>query len=252
MTQTSQLRRRLGVIGAGAWGTVLANLLSNNDHTVTLWTRRAEHAEELKHDNSNEAYLPGISLGQSVKVTSDLAAVDDCDALVVSVPSKALREVLANLPKAPAIISATKGLEYAQLKRSTQIIAEYQPDAVLAALSGPNLALEIAQGKPAASVLASTDDAFVATAQTWFNQKNFRVYRSADIVGVELAGALKNILALATGMSDALQLGENTRASLITRGLNELLRLGEHLGADPQTFYGLAGLGDIVATCASD
>ena len=162
-----------------------------------------------------------------------------------------MREVLANLPQTPAIISATKGLEYGQLKRSTQIIAEYQPDAVLAALSGPNLALEIAQGKPAASVLASADDTFAATAQTWFNQDSFRVYRSADIVGVELAGALKNILALATGMSDALQLGENTRASLITRGLNELLRLGEHLGADPKTFYGLAGLGDIVATCAS-
>ena len=249
MTQTSQ--KRFCVVGSGAWGTVLALLLTHNAHDVTLWTRREEHAETLRRKRCNEAYLPGVFLPEALSVTANLSDCAAADALIIAVPSRALREVLTQLPPVPALISATKGLEHGTLKRSTQIIAEYQPHAILGALSGPNLAAEIAAGKPAASVLASNDDSFATEAQTWFNQDSFRIYRSADITGVELAGALKNILALATGMSDALGLGENTRATIITRGLAELLRLGDRLGADPKTFYGLAGLGDIVATCAS-
>ena len=169
----------------------------------------------------------------------------------MAIPSKALREVLSQCPDAPAFISCSKGLEFESFMRFSQIIQEYKPNATIAALSGPNLAKEIAMGKPAAATLASDDIAFAKTAQGWLSQSRFRVYSSDDLIGLEIAGALKNVIALAAGMSDGLNLGDNAKATLMTRGLNEMVRVGMHLGGDLKTFYGLSGLGDLVATCSS-
>ncbi len=254
MTQASQdvSSSKLAVLGAGAWGTVLAGLLAENGHRVRLWARREALALSINATHENHDYVPGLKLPATVRATSSLTeAVRGVAAAVVAVPSKGLREVLAELPTVPAFISASKGLEPGSLKRFSQIIAEYQPGAVLAALSGPNLAKEIAAGKPAAATLASSDEHFAATAQRWFNGPTFRVYTSSDLVGVETAGAMKNVVALAAGLCDGLGLGDNAKASIITRGLAEIVRLGTRLGGEAGTFYGLAGLGDVIATCSS-
>ncbi|CAN5904688.1 NAD(P)H-dependent glycerol-3-phosphate dehydrogenase [soil metagenome] len=253
MTQASQnVKPHLAVLGAGAWGTVLAWLLANNGHEVRLWARREALALVLNTTHENPDYVPGLKLPATVRATSDVAeAVQEVEAVVVVVPSKGLREVLAELPPTPAFVSASKGLEVGSLKRFSEVIAEYQPGAVLAALSGPNLAKEIAAGKPAAATLASHDVHFATDAQRWLNGPTFRVYTSRDLVGVETAGAVKNVVALAAGLCDGLNLGDNAKASIITRGLAEIVRLGTHLGGEAKTFYGLAGLGDVVATCSS-
>ena len=251
MTQVSQ-RPTLTVLGAGAWGTVLAWLLAENNHEVRLWARREALAHSINKTHENPDYVPGLRLPETVRATADFAeAVQEVEAAVVAVPSKGLREVLAALPPVQAFISASKGLEPGSLKRFSEIIAEYQPEAVLAALSGPNLAKEIAAGLPAAATLASPNEHFATTAQRWFNGPTFRVYTSLDLVGVETAGAMKNVVALAAGLCDGLELGDNAKAGIITRGLAEIVRLGTHLGGEAKTFYGLAGLGDVVATCSS-
>lgn len=249
MTQTSQA---LAVLGAGAWGTVLAWLLAENGHRVRLWARRAELAERLERERENREYAPGLALPETLRAGSDLSwAVEGAACAVVALPSRGLREVLAQLPAVPAIISASKGIEVDSFKRLSEVLAEYQPRATLAALSGPNLSREIMRGLPAAATLASRDPAFARAAQRWLSGERFRVYRSSDLVGVEIAGAFKNVIALAAGLSDGLGFGDNSKATLITRGLAELVRLGSHLGGKRATFYGLAGLGDLVATCAS-
>lgn len=251
MSQVSQ-RAELAVIGAGAWGTMLAVLLAENGHTVKLWTRRADHSQELDKLRENRRYLPGLSLPSNIQVSSELSVCSkDVEAALLAVPSRALREVLAALPAVPACISCAKGLELGSFKRLSEVISEYQQSAKVAALSGPNLAKEIQQGLPAAATLASADESFAKTAQRWLNSDSFRVYRSSDLIGVEVAGAMKNVIALAAGMCDGLKLGDNAKASIITRGLAEIVRLGVQLGGQPQTFYGLAGLGDLVATCSS-
>lgn len=243
---------RLAVIGAGAWGTVLSLLLARGGHRVALWTRRPEHARELAETRENRAYLPGPRLPDGIRPTADPdEAVRDAEALFVALPSQGLREVLERLPPAPAVVSCTKGLEAGSFRRVSEIVAEYQPRALLAALSGPNLAREIADGHPAAATVASRDADLAARAQAWLQSDAFRVYTSHDLTGVEIGGAVKNVIALAAGMSDGLELGDNAKASIITRGLAEIVRLGRHLGGARETFYGLAGLGDMVATCAS-
>ena len=240
------------MLGAGAWGTVLAWLLARNGHSVRLWARREALTQSINATGENRDYVPGLRLPATVTATSNLTeAVQDAEAVIVAVPSTGLRAVLAELPPTPAFISASKGLEIGSLKRFSEVITDYQPKAVLAALSGPNLATEIAAGKPAAATLASPDKAFASVAQRWFNQATFRVYTSPDLIGVETAGAMKNVIALAAGMCDGLGLGDNAKASIITRGLAEIVRLGTHLGGAAKTFYGLAGLGDVVATCSS-
>jgi glycerol-3-phosphate dehydrogenase (NAD(P)+) len=167
------------------------------------------------------------------------------------VPSKGFREVLGKLPDVPALLSCSKGLELSSFKRLSDVIREYKPDSIVAALSGPNLALEIAEGKPAAATVASENLEFAKVAQGWLNQSIFRVYSSDDLIGVEISGALKNVIALAAGICDGLELGDNAKATLITRGLGEIVKVGTHLGGDLKTFYGLSGLGDLVTTCAS-
>jgi glycerol-3-phosphate dehydrogenase (NAD(P)+) len=243
---------RLAVLGAGAWGTVLAWLLAKNKHEVLLWTRREDHAEELQQTRLNANYVPDLVLPETIEVTANLGqACHNVEAALVAVPSKGLREVLATLPDVPALISCSKGLELQSFKRLSEVMAEYKPTAIVAALSGPNLALEISQSKPAAATLASENITFAKTAQGWLNQNIFRVYSSDDLIGLEIAGALKNVIALAAGICDGLNLGDNAKATLITRGLGEMVKVGTHLGGDVKTFYGLSGLGDLVATCSS-
>lgn len=244
---------QIAVIGAGAWGTTLALLLARNGHRVRLWTRSSEQAEALNRTRENRAYLPGVPLPAGVRATVDLdEACQGAIALVLALPSRHLRSVLERVAPAAAVISCSKGLEPAGFRRMTEIVAEYLPDAILSALSGPNLAGEIAAGKPAAATVACQDAAFAGRAQRLFQQESFRVYTSRDLIGVELAGALKNVVALAAGMVDGLELGENARATIVTRGLAEITRLGSELGGEARTFYGLAGLGDLVVTCASE
>lgn len=243
---------RLAVLGAGAWGTVLAWLLAKNQHEVLLWTRREDHAQKLNQTRINPDYVPDLVLPENIRVTASVGEVcHNIAAALVVVPSKGLREVLEKLPDVPALISCSKGLELHSFKRLSEVMQEYKPSAKIAALSGPNLALEIAQGKPAAATIASEVPKFAKTAQGWLNQNIFRVYSSDDLIGLEIAGALKNVIALAAGICDGLHLGDNAKATLITRGLGEIVKVGTHLGGDVKTFYGLSGLGDLVATCSS-
>lgn len=243
----------MAVVGAGAWGTVLAGLLGENTALeVTLWVRRRELAAELAERRENIAYVPGYRLPERLRITSDTAALAEAEVLFIVVPSRVLREVMVLLPSVAAVVSCAKGLENGSFKRLTQVIAEYQPQAALAALSGPNLAGEIARGLPASATVASEELALARRVQGWLGQRAFRVYSGTDLVGLELGGAFKNVVALAAGMSDGLGLGDNAKATIMTRGLAEMVRLGTRLGGEIQTFYGLSGLGDLIATCSSD
>jgi glycerol-3-phosphate dehydrogenase (NAD(P)+) len=240
------------VLGAGAWGTALARLLARNGHEVRLWTRRPAQAEALARDRENRRHLPGATWGANVRPTADLVeALDGAAATVLAVPVRATDALLDAIDRPAAVITCAKGFVDADLTRLSERVREAFPGVPVAALSGPNLAAEIGADKPAAATVASHDEALAGLAQTWFNQPSFRVYRSRDMAGVEASGALKNVIALAAGMADGLGLGDNTKAALVTRGLAELVRLGVHLGGETRTFYGLAGLGDLVATCAS-
>lgn len=245
----------LAVLGAGAWGTVIASLLARNGHFVRLWTHRPDHAQRMRDDRHNDTYLPGMRLPPNVEPTSDLrAALSDAAIAFLAVPSRAVRglvERLAGLPRPAGIVSCAKGIEIGTFRRLSEVIAQGVDGLPIAALSGPNLAGEIALGMPAATTVASEDAGFAKRVQRLLHQPTFRVYTSEDVIGVETAGALKNVIALAAGMSDGLGLGDNSKATIITRGLAELVRLGTALGGLPRTFYGLAGLGDMVATCTS-
>ncbi len=243
---------KLAIVGAGAWGTTLAVLLAqvNPEQRVILWARRSEFAEQLREARENHVYLPGLPLPANVYVTSALEEVAGAQTFVV-VPSKGLRAVMESLPSVPALICCAKGLELGSFKRFSEVLGEYQPGATLAALSGPNLAKEIAAGLPASATVASKDAGLAQEVQQRLSGPTFRVYTSRDLIGVEVSGALKNVIALAAGMCDGLGLGDNAKATIITRGLAEIVRLGTHLGGDMPTFYGLAGLGDVVATCSS-
>ncbi len=246
------MKTPVAVVGAGAWGTVLAGLLSQNPVlAVTLWARRPEQAAVLRETHENAAYLPGFQLPCELAFSSSTADLASASVLFLVVPSRALRSVLAELPPVPALVSCAKGLEEGSFKRLTEVVAEYQPRAALAALSGPNLAGEIARGLPSSATVASRDVTLARRVQGWLTQDVFRVYTGADLMGLELGGAFKNVVALAAGMSDGLHLGDNAKAALMTRGLAEMVRLGTHLGGEPRTFYGLSGLGDLIATCSS-
>ena len=241
----------LTVIGAGAWGTMLAQLLAQKPAlAVTLWARRTELSAQLAQTRQTP-YVPGLQLSERLSFTDDLNAVTDAEAVFVAVPSRGLREVLAALPPVRALVSGTKGLEVSTLKRPTEVMAEFQPGAALAALSGPNLVGELARGLPSSATVASSQPELAQNVQRWLNQQAFRVYTGTDLIGLELGGALKNVIALAAGMCDGLGLGDNAKAALVTRGLAEIVRLGVSLGGKPETFYGLSGLGDLMATCSS-
>jgi len=242
----------VAVVGAGAWGTLLAQLLAQNPAlAVTLWARRPELVAQLVQTRENTTYIPNLRLSERLAFTAELNTVGEAEAVFMAVPSRGLRGVLAQLPPVPALVSCGKGLEPGTFKRPTEVIREYQPETALGALSGPNLAGEIARGLPTSATIASLDETLARWVQGWLSQQAFRVYTGTDLVGLELGGALKNVIALAAGMCDGLGLGDNAKASLVTRGLAEMVRLGTSLGGEARTFYGLSGLGDLLATCSS-
>jgi glycerol-3-phosphate dehydrogenase (NAD(P)+) len=248
----------IAVVNAGAWGTALAVLLARGGHAVRLWCRRPELAHAITSRRENPDYLPGVEVPAAVEPTASMAVALDQAGAVLLVPiSRAVRETAAQvaplLDTATPLLHATKGLQLSPLRRLSEVIAEElgRPPTAVAVLSGPTLASEVACGLPAAAVVAAADSDLAATFQDLLHGPTFRVYTSTDVVGVELCGALKNVVALATGASDGLGLGDNTRAALITRSLVEIGRLVQAAGGDPRTVAGLAGLGDIVVTCTS-
>lgn len=244
---------RCTVLGAGSWGTTVAHLLAHNTPT-TLWARDPKVAAEVDEEHRNERYLPGADLHPDLRATDDMAeAVGAADLLVMGVPSHGFRQALtdasAHLRPWVPVISLTKGLEQGSRLRMTQVVKEVVPGHPYGVLTGPNLAREILAGDAAASVLAMSDDTIADRLQALFCNDLFRVYTNPDVIGCELGGAFKNVIALAAGVCDGAGLGQNARAALITRGLAEIGRLCLALGADPATLSGLAGLGDLVLTC---
>lgn len=249
---------KIAVIGAGGWGTALAAVLGENNHQVSLWARSRQAAAELAATRRNPRYLPDAVLPAAVACTADLAAAtESADIVIIAAPSHAVRAAAATLaPKLAAgavVVSAAKGLEVGTLKRMTEVIAEEIPAAAsrLVALSGPNHAEEVALRHPTATVAASLSRPAAEAVQEALMAPYFRVYTNPDIIGVELGGALKNIIALGAGIGDGLGFGDNAKAALMTRGLAEITRLGVAMGARPLTFAGLAGIGDLIVTCTS-
>lgn len=250
--------RRAAVLGAGSWGTTFAKVLGDAGIDVTLLARRPEVARVISEQRSNPDYLPGTTLPEQVTATVDArAALGDAELVVFAVPAQTLRANLAEwaplVPSDAVLLSLMKGIELGTNKRMSEVIIEVthvEPDRVTV-LTGPNLAAEIAAEQPTASVVACVDEARAELVQKAVATPYFRPYTNDDLIGCELGGAVKNAIALAYGMADALGFGDNTKATLITRGLAEISRLGVRLGADPLTFAGLAGLGDLVATCSS-
>ena len=247
---------QVGVVGAGAWGTTLAIKLAAAQRPVTLWAHTAEAGEELATLRENRRYLPGIVFPPNLRVATDDAYLSEPHrAFVLAVPSAHLRETLQRLRAAlyaeASLLSVVKGIEQGTHLRMSEVIEEELPGRRVAALSGPNLAREIAAGLPAVSVVASRDAELAAEFGALLGSDRFRVYTNPDIIGVELSGALKNVVALASGFVDGLAFGDSAKAGIITRGLAEMTRLGVAAGADPMTFAGLAGVGDLIATCMS-
>jgi glycerol-3-phosphate dehydrogenase (NAD(P)+) len=243
------------VVGAGSWGTTVGHLCAHNGETV-LWARDAEVADEVNARHRNSRYLDGFDLRSHLEATADLAgAVGRADVLVMAVPSHGFRDTLAACaPHVRAwipVVSLTKGLEQGSRLRMTEIVQEVLPGHPYGVLTGPNLAKEILAGDAAAAVVAMSDATVAQQLQGVFASRLFRVYRNDDVIGCEVAGALKNVMAIAAGMAVGLGTGDNTRATVITRGLAELSRLGVALGGQARTFSGLAGMGDLVATCVS-
>ncbi|MCR6488497.1 NAD(P)-dependent glycerol-3-phosphate dehydrogenase [Amycolatopsis sp. OK19-0408] len=250
--------QRVTVLGAGSWGTAFAKVLGDAGREVTLWARREQVAEDVRERHVNSSYLPGVGLPENITATTDPAkALDGAQAVVLAVPSQSLRANLTAwrglLPEDAILVSLAKGVELGTLKRMSEVIGEIVGIAAdqVVVVTGPNLAKEIAAGQPSASVLACADHERAVAIQRACANSYFRPYTNTDVVGCELGGVCKNVIALSTGMAAGLGFGTNTMAMLITRGLAEMARLGAKLGADPLTFAGLAGIGDLVATCSS-
>ena len=247
---------RLAVLGAGSWGTTIAALVGQKVPT-TLWARRSELAARIAADGCNPDYVPAVALPlDRVTPTGDLPeALAGADTVVMAVPSHGFRDVLAkaapHLGAGVPVLSVTKGMEQGTNRRMTEVVEDVAPGHPVAVLTGPNLVDEIVARQPTASVVAAHDEALAVELQHLFSTDFFRVYTNTDVVGCELAGSLKNVMAIAAGMADGMGFGDNSRAALITRGLAELTRLGVALGGQPMTFAGLAGMGDLVATCIS-
>ena len=252
----------VAVIGAGAWGTTLAVLAARRGHAVRLWFRSAAAAEASASSRRHDAAMPGLALPDEIETTADLGhAVADADVVLLAVPSQAMREVarrVAPVLGGAPVVSASKGIEIGTLHRMSEVIAEElrahgrrAASPPIAVLSGPNLSAEIAADKPAVTVIAAKDPAVAEQVQALLMSPLFRCYTTTDVVGVELGGALKNIIAIGAGIGAGLDAGENAKAAFITRGIAEMTRLGVAMGADALTFAGIAGLGDLIATCSS-
>jgi glycerol-3-phosphate dehydrogenase (NAD(P)+) len=255
---TTVPKPRIAVLGAGSWGTALAALIARHGHPTVLWGRDADGAAAIDTRHENPRYLPGIALPESLRATTDLAtALKDADLVLVVVPSHAFAETLRQLaphrPPHAGVAWATKGFEPGSGRFLHEVAGEVLgEDVPLAVVTGPSFAKEVAQGLPTALTVHSDDAAFAQSVADALHGPAFRAYTGDDMLGAELGGAMKNVLAVATGVADGMQLGLNARAGLITRGLNEMLRLNQAIGGQPETLMGLAGLGDLVLTCTGD
>jgi glycerol-3-phosphate dehydrogenase (NAD(P)+) len=247
--------QHIGVIGAGAWGTALAAVARAAGRAVTLWAREPEVAAAIRDRRENPTFLPGIALDPAIRATEDLAEAARGDALLLAVPAQHLGGVAADLashlPAVTPLVVCAKGIETRTRRLMTEVLAETLPDQPRAVLSGPTFAAEVARGRPSAVTVAATDAALAAALTASLGSRNFRPYASDDPIGVQIGGAIKNVIAIACGIVAGRGLGENARAALITRGLAELSRLGTAQGGQPATFAGLSGLGDLTLTCTS-
>lgn len=256
MAETSQ--QHIAVLGAGSWGTALACLLANNGHRVSLWSRNAEQVEEIQQSRCNSRYLPDILLPQNISVTCNIdTAVKTADEILIVVPSAAVGDIIEkikhHLPANPKLAIASKGFEPSHMQPLHEVIQEkLGSNSVLCILSGPTFAKEVAKGMPSAITVASHDPDYAGDFAKYLSNDHFRAYTSTDVIGVEVGGAVKNVMAIAAGISDGLGFGANSRAALITRGLAEISRLGTTMGGQMETFMGLAGIGDLVLTCTDD
>lgn len=244
------------LLGAGSWGTALAHVLSNNGHKTWLWSISESEIEEMKATRMNSRYLPGAVIGEHVAFTNDLdEAVCDAELIVIAVPSQAVRSVLNSIEGKikgnPIFVNVSKGIENNSLKRMSEIVAEFYPEATYVCLSGPSHAEEVIKNMPTTLVSSSKSREAAELVQDLFSNERMRVYTNPDVVGVELGGSLKNIIAIGAGISDGLGYGDNSKAALMTRGITEIGRLGKALGASEDTFKGLSGVGDLIVTCTS-
>ena len=249
-------RLKACVIGAGSWGTAMAVHLASLDKSVTVWNKFEDEIEKIKNSGENEKYLPGIKIPENVSFTTDMQeATRDAELIVFALPSPLVRVVAKELSryvlKGQIIVNLSKGLEKISLKRLSVVLSEEIPQGRIVVMSGPSHAEEVSQKLPTTNVVASTDSEAACFVQEFVMNENFRLYTSEDVVGVELGGALKNVIALCAGMSDGLGYGDNTKAALMTRGLEEIKRLGVAMGAESDTFLGLSGMGDLIVTCTS-
>jgi glycerol-3-phosphate dehydrogenase (NAD(P)+) len=246
----------VSVIGAGGWGSALAQLVSSRGVPVTIWAHEPAQVEEINTSHTNRQFLPGVTLHPHIRATASMAEAAQADIFIIVPPSKFLPAVARQLSQAGAaagapLVCCTKGLEHQSGRLMTQVLEEIFPSNPVAALSGPNHAEEVARGTPAAAVVAAGDHQLADRIRDFFTTGSFRAYSVDDVPGVELGGALKNIYAIAAGISDGLGLGDNAKAALVTRSLAEMIRLGTKLGGQRDTFYGLSGLGDLIVTCFS-
>ena len=248
-------KNKISVLGGGSWGTVLAYLASANGNSVNLWMRNKESANEINTKNINSKYLPSLNLSKDVFATNDLSDVSDSELVIFCVPSDSFREVteaaVKVIRKDIGLVTATKGVEKGGFKLMSNVLRELFPDNPIGIISGPNLAEEIANHNLSGTVIASKEEKLRKQVVKYFSSEFFKVYENDDPYGVEMGGALKNIYAIACGIADGLNSGENTVGMIMTRGLGEMSRLAVDLGANPQTFLGLAGVGDLITTCAS-
>jgi glycerol-3-phosphate dehydrogenase (NAD(P)+) len=247
---------KIAVIGAGGWGTALSVIWARQGHSILLWGRNPSRIEQLQRSRENRAYLPGVNLPKVVGLTSELQVCADADLIVFVTPSTAMRETAAQLAEVTlnpdaVLLSCIKGIEHGTGKRMSEILADIFPKHPIAVLSGPNLAAEVSRELPTASVLACTRPEWARTLQNYLGTPRFRIYTGEELAGIELGGALKNVYAIAAGAGDGLGLGDNSKAALVTRALAEMVRLGTKMGGELRTFYGLSGVGDLVATCFS-
>jgi glycerol-3-phosphate dehydrogenase (NAD(P)+) len=246
----------ISVLGAGSWGIALSNLLAGNGHSVTLWARRKEEAERLNKERESRSKLPGILIDNKIEIVSDASdSLKKADIILLTLPSAAVREAIElhkpYINSDSLIINTSKGFERVTLLPMTEVIRQVLPESKIAVLSGPSHAEEVAQGIPTAILAASEDEDTVIAVQNAFMNDTFRVYGCSDTLGVEIGGAVKNVIALAAGILDGVGCGDNTKAALMTRGLAEICRLGRAMGANQATFYGLSGIGDLIVTCTS-
>ncbi|MFH1281488.1 MAG: NAD(P)H-dependent glycerol-3-phosphate dehydrogenase [Candidatus Omnitrophota bacterium] len=247
---------RVAILGDGGWGTTLAVLLSNKGYAVTLWGAFADYTKTMIKTRYNSKFLPGIKIPRQIKITNDIKnAVEDKEIVVLAIPSqytrRTIRKIVGSFAKKTIFLSVTKGIEIGSFKRISEVIRAELGPVKLAVLSGPTIAGEVAKEIPTTAVVASMDKQIRKTIQTVFSTNRFRLYTNPDVIGVELGGSLKNVIAIACGVADGLGFGTNTKAAILTRGLAEISRLGQAMGAKLETFSGISGLGDLATTCIS-